>query len=132
MSGSRFGYLRPVDLSQLAGEQFCYLTTRGRVTGRPHRIEIWFGLEGTTLYMLSGGRDRSDWVRNLRKTPEVTVEIGSARLQGRARTVDEGPEAELARTLLVDKYQPGYAGDLSGWRASALPVAVDLDPSTPA
>jgi deazaflavin-dependent oxidoreductase (nitroreductase family) len=116
-----------VDPSALAGEQFCYLTTRGRVTGRPHRIEIWFGLEGTTLYMLSGGRERSDWVRNLRRAPEVTVEIGEATLHGRARTVEDGPEAELARTLLVDKYQPGYGGDLSGWRASSLPVAVDLD-----
>jgi deazaflavin-dependent oxidoreductase (nitroreductase family) len=112
--------------SALAGEQFCYLTTRGRVTGRPHRIEIWFGLEGPTLYMLSGGRDRSDWVKNLRRTPEVTVEVGEATLLGRARTVEDGPEAELARTLLVDKYQSGYS-DLSSWRASALPVAVDLD-----
>jgi nitroimidazol reductase NimA-like FMN-containing flavoprotein (pyridoxamine 5'-phosphate oxidase superfamily) len=116
-----------VDPSTLADEQFCYLTTRGRVTGRPHRIEIWFGLEGSTLYLLSGGRNRSGWGKNLHKTPEVTVEIGAATVQGRARTVEEGPEAELARTLLVDKYQPGYGGDLSGWRASALPVAVDLD-----
>jgi hypothetical protein len=29
------------------------------------------------------------------------------------------------------KYQPGYRGDLSRWRASALPVAVDLDPPPP-
>ena len=28
----------------LAGESYCYLTTRGRVTGQPHTIEIWFGM----------------------------------------------------------------------------------------
>jgi hypothetical protein len=27
-------------------EPFCYLTTVGRVSGRPHTIEIWFALDG--------------------------------------------------------------------------------------
>ena len=49
----------PPDLDTLADEDFCYLTTVGRVTGRPHEIEIWFAIEGQTLYMLSGGQDRS-------------------------------------------------------------------------
>ncbi len=39
-------------------DDFCYLTTRGRVSGRPHEIEIWFALEGRTLYLLSGGDAR--------------------------------------------------------------------------
>ena len=109
----------------LRDEQFCYLTTTGRVTGRPHRIEIWFGIDGATLYMLSGGRDRSDWVKNLRKTPSVTVEIGSTVFSGRARIVDRPDEDERARQLLHAKY--GRSGrDLSSWRRSSLPVAVDL------
>ena len=33
-------------------EDFCYLTTTGRVTGLPREIEIWFALQGATLYML--------------------------------------------------------------------------------
>jgi deazaflavin-dependent oxidoreductase (nitroreductase family) len=117
------------------GEQpFCYLTTAGRVSGRPHTIEIWFALQGRTLYVLSGGGDRSDWVRNLLMWPEVTVRIGrrdAAELPGRARVVEAGSEEdELARRLVVAKYQPSYGGDLSGWRRSALPVAVDLtDPA---
>lgn len=109
-----------------ADEQYCYLTTSGRVTGRPHRIEIWFALEGDTVYLLSGGRDRSDWVRNLRKTPEVTVELGTGVFSGRARVVEDAAEDERARTLVHDKYAAGYGGDLAGWRGSALPVAVDL------
>jgi deazaflavin-dependent oxidoreductase (nitroreductase family) len=115
-----------VDISALASEEYCYLTTRGRVTGRPHRIEIWFALADSTLYMLSGGGSRSDWVKNLRTTPEVTVEIGPETIAGRARIVADDAEDEHARTLLFDKYQPAYGGDLSGWRTTALPVAVDL------
>ena len=80
-----------------ADEQYCYLTTSGRVTGRPHRIEIWFALEGDTVYLLSGGRDRSDWVKNLRKTPEVTVELGGGVFSGRAQVVEDAAEDERAR-----------------------------------
>jgi deazaflavin-dependent oxidoreductase (nitroreductase family) len=112
---------------------FCYLTTTGRVSGRPHTIEIWFALAERTLYLLSGGGDRSDWVRNLQASPEVSVRIGrrdAPARPGRARVVAAGSEEDaLARQLVTDKYQPGYGGDLSGWRRTSLPVAVDLPPS---
>jgi deazaflavin-dependent oxidoreductase (nitroreductase family) len=113
--------------SEYADEQYCYLTTVGRVSGEPRRIEIWFALEGDTLYMLSGGGERSDWVKNLRRTPAVTVEIGSGRFSGEARIITDAAEDQRARTLVYDKYAEGYAGDLGGWRRTALPVAVDLE-----
>ena len=113
------------DWTGFASEQFCYLTTRGRVSGRPHRIEIWFALDGSTLYMLSGGRDRSDWVRNLRATPDVTVELGDRSFAGHARLVTDAAEDERARALVHDKYATSER-DLERWRDRALPVAVDL------
>jgi deazaflavin-dependent oxidoreductase (nitroreductase family) len=115
--------------ARVAGEQYCYLTTRGRVTGRPHRIEIWFAIDDGTLYMLSGGGRRSDWVKNLLETSSVTVEVGGVRLDGRARIVVDQAEDERARALVHDKYARGYGGDLSAWRRSALPIAVDLEAS---
>jgi len=118
-------------MDERADAQFCYLTTTGRVSGRPHTIEIWFARQRATLYLLSGGGNRSDWVRNLRRRPEVVVRIGrrhAQELPGRARVLDPGtPEDELARDLLVEKYQPSYSGDLTGWRRSSLPVAIDLE-----
>ncbi len=114
-----------MDLRELAQEDFCYLTSVGRVTGKPHTIEIWFGLEGRTLYMLSGGRDRSDWVKNIRRQPEVTVRIGDHYFRGSGRVVEDPEEDALARRLLVDKYRRG--DELSRWGRTALPVAVDLD-----
>ena len=116
------------DLSSLAEEAFCYLTTSGRVSGRPHTIEIWFGLNGETLYMLSGNgpRERSDWVKNLMKTPAVRVRIGDGEFQGTGRVVSDPDEDSLTRRLLLAKYEPTYSGDLSDWGKTALPVAVDL------
>src|SRR5215213_11064023 len=96
-----------IDLHGLAEEDFCYLTTTGRVTGEPHEIEIWFALapETRTLYMLSGGGDRSDWVKNVRRDPDVAVRIAGEHYSGSAREAKDAQEDELARRLLVDKYE---------------------------
>jgi deazaflavin-dependent oxidoreductase (nitroreductase family) len=110
----------------LADEDYCYLTTTGRVSGEPREIEIWFGLDGSTLYMLSGGRDRSNWVKNLIREPRVSVRIAERMWEGRARVVRDPDEDARARELLASKYAPRYGGDLSSWRETALPIAVDL------
>ncbi len=111
----------PQDLASLA---FCYLTTTGRITGDPHRIEIWFALDGDVVYLMAGGRERSDWVRNLLVTPEVVLELGDRRRVTTARVVEAGTDRDArARRLLVEKY--GGDEDLGSWSRTALPVAVD-------
>jgi len=114
-------------LSDLEDEEYCYLTTTGRVSGRPHEIEIWFGTRDGTLYLLSGGGEQSDWVKNLRARPSVTVRIRKHTLQGVARGVPDGQQDALARRLLAAKYQGWSENDpLSDWARTALPVAIDL------
>jgi hypothetical protein len=83
----------------------------------PHTIEIWFAQPpaGHTLYMLSGGRDRSDWVKNIVADPVVQVRIGSQEFQGRGRLIADGEEEQLARRLVVKKASPTPA--LRGMKA---------------
>ncbi len=114
-------------VSVAAGDDYCYLTTRGRVTGAPHEIEIWFAVDGTTLYVLAGAGTRSDWVRNLQSDPAVTVRLRDVTLDAAARVVDDPAEDRHARTIVFAKYEPRNPG-LAGWRESALPVALDLVP----
>ena len=111
---------------ELAALDFCYVTTTGRTSARPHRIEIWFAADPArdTIFMLSGGRERADWVRNLAASPRCTVEIGDTQFVGYGRVIEGTAEDEIARTLVHDKYAHG--DDLAGWRATALPVAIDL------
>jgi deazaflavin-dependent oxidoreductase (nitroreductase family) len=114
-------------LAQLPREEYCYVTTTGRVTGKPHKIEIWFGLNGRTVYLLSGGMDKSDWVKNLKKNPSVSVRIAKHTFPAAARIVTNGQEETMARHLLAAKYQGWKEGKkLSDWARSALPVALDL------
>lgn len=110
-----------------SGDDYCYLTTTGRRTGRPHRIEIWYAADGDTLYLLAGGGLSSDWVLNLRAEPAVTVEVAGSARRGRGRLLDGGDEAARARSLVFAKYAPRTGDDLTGWRHQALPVAIDLD-----
>ncbi|HZB72810.1 MAG TPA: nitroreductase family deazaflavin-dependent oxidoreductase [Acidimicrobiales bacterium] len=113
----------------LRDEQYAYLTTRGRRSGRPHTIEIWFALVGRSVWMVAGGGTSSDWVANLLADPAVTVRIGSRTFTGRARTEPGGAgDAAVARRLLAARYQGWEEGrPLSDWAASGLAVAVDLD-----
>jgi deazaflavin-dependent oxidoreductase (nitroreductase family) len=112
---------------ELGAESFCYLTTTGRTTGQEHTIEIWFALRDDTVFMLSGGRDRADWVRNLKAEPSVRVRIRDHNFVGTGRVVEDPEEDSWARRALVEKYQGGYGGDLTNWGRNSLPVAVDLD-----
>src|ERR671920_2566427 len=75
--------------------------------------------------MLSGGGDRSDWVKNLCRDPGVTIRIAGEELGGVAREARDAEEDELARRLLIEKYESS-PGRLENWRRRALPVVVDL------
>jgi deazaflavin-dependent oxidoreductase (nitroreductase family) len=113
-------------LSSLKGEEYCYLTTTGRMSGKPHEIEIWFAIEGSTLYLLSGNH-KSDWVRNLRVQPAVTVHIAKHTFVGLARIMHDEKEDLLARYRIAEKYQEWNEDkSLSEWARTALPVAIDL------
>jgi deazaflavin-dependent oxidoreductase (nitroreductase family) len=119
-------------MSTAMTDDFCYLITTGRSTGRPHEIEIWYATDGNTLYLLSGGGVRSDWVRNLRANPAVSVRLGDTTHPAKARVIEDATEDRRARTLVFEKYQPRYAGDLERWREASLPVALDFTPDAPA
>jgi deazaflavin-dependent oxidoreductase (nitroreductase family) len=120
----------PIDLQSCTEDDFCYLTTTGRVSGQPHTVEIWFALHGETLYMLAGGREKADWVKNIRRHPDVQVKTREHTFLGKGRIVQEPPEDILARQIVLGKYASRSSDDLLGWSRSSLPIAVDLTIST--
>ncbi|HEX5837370.1 MAG TPA: nitroreductase family deazaflavin-dependent oxidoreductase [Anaerolineales bacterium] len=113
-------------LASLAAEEYCYLTTKGRVTGRPHEIEIWFGARGQSIYLLSGSHS-SDWLKNLRRDPAVSVRIAEHVFSGTARLVSDKEEEMAARYMLAERYQEWEEGKkLSQWARTAVVVGIDL------
>jgi len=120
-----------MDPDELEELDYCYVTTTGRRSGSPHTIEIWFALHEDVVYLLAGGGETSDWVKNLREHPTVGLRLGDRDLICRARLVEDPAEDELARRVVHEKYRPRYSDDLDEWRRTALPVAVEL-PEPPA
>ncbi len=117
----------PDILSELSREDYCYLTTTGRKSGLAREIEIWFGINGNSLYLLSGGGDQSQWVKNLLANPNVTVRIAKHNFNGVARIVSEENEETVARHMLAGKYQGWKEGKpLSDWGRTALVIGIDL------
>jgi deazaflavin-dependent oxidoreductase (nitroreductase family) len=97
-------------------ERFLYLTTTGRRSGEPRHIEIWFVERGGKYYMVSERRGESNWVKNIKKTPEVSFSVGTRgdqgaevpRTRGIGRAVREDEEPALVRevrALMDAKYR---------------------------
>lgn len=98
-------------LAPYLDEENCYLTTTGRRSGRPHEVEIWFGVVDDTLYLISGNGPGADWFRNSLVNPEVSVRIDRELRRGRARQITDPDERRAVGELMGTKYP--WEGDPS-------------------
>lgn len=85
-----------------------HLVTRGRRTGRSHRVELWFASEPGRIYLMAYARRHgrgTDWCQNLQRTGSALVEAGDRRFEGRLEPIAD-PGAALARItdLFAGKY----------------------------
>lgn len=97
-------------------EHFLYLTTTGRKSGEPRKIEIWFVEHGDRFYLCAQNREAAQWVQNIAQDPRVTFSVGSRDDEGagrppggaRARVVRMDDEPEIGRAvaaLMEEKYR---------------------------
>ena len=98
-----------VDLAPLERYWNCRLTVPGRRSGQPRTVTMWFTLDPAAgrVYLTGSGKP-PHWVRNVAAHEAaggaVTLQIGSARLRGRARRVTEPGELEAIRARFVRRY----------------------------
>jgi len=89
-----------------SSEQYLYLTTRGRRSGKAREIEIWYTLHGHRYYVIAE-YPTSNWVRNLQADPAVQVRVAGTAFSAHARVISPQAEPELHGTiqqLSRDKY----------------------------
>jgi deazaflavin-dependent oxidoreductase (nitroreductase family) len=119
-----------LEISDGAADQaYVWLTTIGRRTGRRRTVELWFGLEESTLYFLAGGGKSAGWVQNgLAAADGVRVRLAGHTYRGFARAVEPGTdEDDAARRRLAAKYQGWSEGHaLSAWARTSFCMALDL------
>ncbi len=106
------------------------ITTIGRRTGLPRRIEIWFHRVDGSLY-ITGTPGRRDWYANLLQHPEFTFHLkASARTDLPARAVpvvDDLPRREILGQILQNL---GTGRNLDAWVAGSPLVEVVLGADT--
>ncbi|HET6945953.1 MAG TPA: nitroreductase family deazaflavin-dependent oxidoreductase [Gaiellaceae bacterium] len=92
------------------GSKTLLLTTTGRVTGQETTTPLIFGLDGDNPVIVAsqgGAPKHPGWYRNLRKHPEVGVQIKGERFRARARDA-EGEERERLWRMMNGEW-PHYA-----------------------
>lgn len=75
-------------IQRLAATRTIDLTTIGRRSGRPSRIEIWwFHVDGR--FIISGTPGRRDWMANLLADPRLTIHTADGDFAGTAAVVED-------------------------------------------
>jgi deazaflavin-dependent oxidoreductase (nitroreductase family) len=120
-----------IDATPFAHLDVCRLVTVGRRSGRPHDIEMWFGVVDGEVCMISGNGEGADWFRNAMHNPEVTVRFGREVFAGLARSARDGDERHQVGVEMTRKYA-GWGGDSEigleeddwTWRVPALIITL--------
>lgn len=113
-------------LTRIARARKARLTTRGRRTGLPRRVTIWFVVddEGVALGTLDAQRH---WVRNALRDPHVELEVEGVRLRGRLlEASDPGSHARL-RERFATKYWLAWIASWFGLGQRSTFRVLDLE-----
>ncbi|GGO77392.1 nitroreductase/quinone reductase family protein [Nocardioides deserti] len=123
---------RAIEITPAAGtrERIIDITTVGRRTGRPRRLEIFFYRAAGATYLCSGARGgATDWHANLLANPDFTFHLKNGirvDLPARATPVTDPEERQAVLTAIVaDLNQPHDPGTirptrLEDWKNSRL------------
>lgn len=117
-------------LEEHADVECCDIITTGRVSGRTHEIEIWFGVLDGAMYLISGNGPTADWYRNMLAQPEVVVQLPGCEHVGRARPVTDPDERRRCGDVMGAKYvwdgDPSVGLTYPAWCYDVPAVAIEF------
>jgi len=82
------------------------ITVKGRRTGKAITLPVWFVLVGTTLWLLPVHGSKSQWYKNVRADPTMTVRAGRNRETLKARPVTDAKSVRAVVQRFREKYTP--------------------------
>jgi deazaflavin-dependent oxidoreductase (nitroreductase family) len=102
-------------LGWLLGSRFLLLNHTGRKSGLPRQtvIEVvQHDKETDTYYVASGWGEKSDWYQNIRKSPDVTIQVGRRKFQSTAKFIS--PDQAIPIMEAYARKHPIAFNELSG------------------
>jgi hypothetical protein len=108
----------------------CDITTIGRVSGSPRRIEIWYLLIEERIY-ITGTPGRRDWYANLLAQPRFTFHVkegARADLPARAIPITDPAERRriIGEVMRSNSWFRSQSFDIDAWVAGSPLVAVEF------
>ncbi|MEM7096495.1 MAG: nitroreductase/quinone reductase family protein [Actinomycetota bacterium] len=97
----------------LAADMTIDITTIGRRSGEPRRIEIWYVIVDGRCF-IAGTPGRRDWMANLRNTPEFTFHLKGSLTADLAARAQEVTDLAARRTL--------FEADVASWYRGQTPL----------
>jgi deazaflavin-dependent oxidoreductase (nitroreductase family) len=106
------------DLHALNRESLVQLTVRGRKSGKPYTVKIWFAVGNGKIYVTSARGMTANWIKNLRKNPEARIQIGNVAFNGAAVWRDDPGVRSDIFPLFFRKYFLARIFKWIGWYAT--------------
>lgn len=107
----------------LERQRIVEITTTGRRSGRPRRIETW-RYRAAGRYWLTGSPGSRDWYANVLANPEFTLHLNDRDLPARGRPVTDPDERARVFGEIVPALD--WAGSLASWIAGSPLVEIEL------
>ena len=104
------------------------ITTTGRKSGQPRRIEIWFHLLDDELF-ISGLPGPRGWLANLMDNPQFTFHLKESvqmDIPATATPITGEPKRREVFTKIAERRTDGRAMDVDAWVEGSPLVQVEL------
>lgn len=79
------------------------LVATGRKSGEPRPVCISFMPDGDRYIVFSGWGTSSNWYRNIRANPRVTIQVGRKRMEAEAQLIESPAERAALMLRMVDR-----------------------------
>jgi deazaflavin-dependent oxidoreductase (nitroreductase family) len=103
------------------------LTTRGRKSGQPRTVTIWFVAAGpSSIYVQHASRAPAQWFENLRRDPNVSLDFVQGPVQAVAKPIEDPGHIQRVLRLIRRKYLLAWVFQLLGFGRQAVAAEIAL------
>lgn len=109
-------------LKALTSKRELEITVEGRRTRKAYSTPVWFVEQKNKIFLLPVKGSDTNWYKNIRINPNVTLTVGERSLQAKAEPIDDPDRVKEVVKMFGAKYG---SGEIKKWYTK-LDVAVQI------
>lgn len=112
--------------ADFAAQKTVRLTTRGRRSGEPRTVKIWFVADGPRRILVQHVTSApANWYRNLLKNSDVIVDFGDGPIGARATAISDAQRVQQVLAGVRRKYWSAWLIQLLGRKIPAVAAEIE-------